>query len=108
MKRSIAATSGAFLGGHQGEGVAFGLGAAGAADAVHVVVGMLRHVVVDDVRDGGNIDAARGDVGRDHDLVLAGAETFQRLGPLAHASGRSAWWRPCGRPIRAARRCGRR
>src|SRR5262249_60765566 len=40
-------------------------GAAGAADAMHVIDGMMRHIEVEDVADGGNIEAARGDVGGD-------------------------------------------
>ncbi len=39
-------------------------GAAGAADAVHIVVGVVRDVVVEDVADGGDVQAARGDVAR--------------------------------------------
>jgi hypothetical protein len=61
--------------------------AAGAADAVDIILGMLRHVVVDDVADVGDVDAARGDVGGDHDLVLAVAKTFQRLFAVRAACG---------------------
>ena len=73
---------GRFLRGHQGEGVAFSLGAAGAADAVNVIFRVLRHVVVDHVAHARHVDAARGDVGGDHHLILAAAETLEGLGPL--------------------------
>ena len=43
-------------------------GAAGAADAVHVVLGHVRQLEVDDVRQLVDVDAARGDVGRDQHL----------------------------------------
>ena len=48
----------------EGEGVAGQLRPAGAADAVDVVFGYQRHVEVDHVAEGLDIDAARGDVGR--------------------------------------------
>ena len=67
------------LGGHDGEGVAAGLGAAGAPDAMDVILGMLRHVVVDDVADVGDVESARGDVRGDEHLEFAVAKTFQRL-----------------------------
>ena len=51
----------------------------GAADAVDVILRMLRHVVVDDVADVRDVQAARGDVRGDEHLVFAVAETFQRL-----------------------------
>ena len=49
-------------------------GARGAADAVHVALRNVRQVVVDDVADAVDVDAARRDVGRDQRLELAGAE----------------------------------
>ena len=42
-------------------------GAAGAADAVHVVLGVFGDAVVDHVGDAGDVDAACGDVGGDDD-----------------------------------------
>ena len=42
--------------------------AAGAADAVDIVLGVDRHVEVDDVGHVGDVEAARGDVGRDQHL----------------------------------------
>src|SRR5262249_3928792 len=46
-----------------GDGGAAASRAPAAADAMHVVVGMMRDVEVEDVADGGNVEAARGDVG---------------------------------------------
>ena len=48
--------------------------AAGAADAVHVDFRRRRQIEVDDVRDVLDVEAARGDVGRDQDVGLLGAE----------------------------------
>ena len=61
-------------------------GAAGAADAVHVVLGLHRQAVVDDVADRRHVDAARGDVGRDQDAQLARAQALQDAvaPPLRH------------------------
>src|SRR4051794_14600474 len=53
---------------------AAGAGARRAADAVHVVLGLGRRVEVDDVRDPGDVDAARGDVGGDERVDAAGLE----------------------------------
>ena len=54
-------------------------GAAGAADAVRVDVGLLRRIEVDHVRDVVDVEAARGDVGRDERPHLAGVEALERL-----------------------------
>src|SRR5262245_37671445 len=51
-------------------------GARGAADAVHVVLGVEREVVVDDVGDTLDVEAARGDVGGDQ----AGQRAVLELG----------------------------
>ena len=56
---------------------AVGAGARGAADAVHVALRDVRQVVVDDVADAVDVDAARGDVGRDQRADLAGAEAAE-------------------------------
>ena len=62
--------------------------AAGAADAVQVGLLVLGRLVVDDVRDALDVDAARGDVGADQDVDLAVAERAQRLlaGALAEVA----------------------
>ena len=49
-----------------------------AADAVHVGFRIERHVEVDDVRDVGNVDAARRDVGRDEHANVPHHEVVQR------------------------------
>src|SRR5690606_13558812 len=67
---------------HQRQGFAAGAVAAGAADAVHVVLGHHRQVVVDHQRQARDVEAARGHVGGDQDPRLAGLELVQRLLPL--------------------------
>src|SRR5690606_9885987 len=52
--------------------VALGAQPRGAADAVHVVLGVERQVVVVDVRHALDVQAARGHVGRHQDLELPG------------------------------------
>ena len=70
--------------------------AAGAADAVHVALAILRRIEVDDVRDAVDVDAARGDVGGDERVDAAGLEARERLLALAlglvavHRDGRLA------------------
>ncbi len=54
----------------------------GAADAVHVVLGILRQVVVEHVGDVRNVQPARGDVGGHQVVELAILETLQKLLPL--------------------------
>jgi hypothetical protein len=49
----------------EADGVAVGAGARGAADAMHVVFGIVRQVEIEHVADIGNVQAARGDVGGD-------------------------------------------
>ena len=46
----------------EADGVAFRFRAAGATDAMNVVLGMHRKIEVDHVRDAFDVDAARGDV----------------------------------------------
>ncbi len=70
------------LGRGEREGIADRRGAAGAADAVDVILGIRGNVVVDDVRHAGDVDAAGGDVRGDHHLVLAGLEAFECLDAL--------------------------
>ncbi|HPP83755.1 MAG TPA: hypothetical protein PLZ50_09350, partial [Rubrivivax sp.] len=48
---------------HERDRLAAGAGAAGAADAVHIVLGHVGQFEVDDVRQLVDVDAARGDVG---------------------------------------------
>jgi hypothetical protein len=84
MSFSMSATSGRPIG-HQGHRQARGAGTAGAADAVHIVFGIERHVVVEH---GGHIldvQTARRHVGAHQQIHLAGLEGFQRLQALVLA-----------------------
>ena len=79
--------------GHQGDRDAGLAGAAGAADAVDIIVRMPGHVVVEDVADALDVEAAGGDVGGDEDVDLVILEAVQlagsgRTGPCRPGSGR--------------------
>ena len=63
----------------QHEGMTGASGAAGAADAMDVIVGLERHVEIEDVADRRNVEAAGRDVARDKQADLAGAERIERL-----------------------------
>ena len=65
-----------FTRGDEADRIAGATGAAGAADAVHVRLGVDRQIVVDDVADALDVEAASGDVGGDEDVELA---VLQRL-----------------------------
>ena len=67
---------------HERKRVADGLRPAGAADAVNVILGLFRDIVIDDVRDAGDVDTAGGDVGRDHHFIFATLESGERLNAL--------------------------
>src|SRR6185436_13290041 len=67
---------------HERKRGAGGFRTRGASDAVDVVVGHRGNVEVDDVPEGGDVDAARGNDGRYQDPVLAALEAAQRLRPL--------------------------
>jgi predicted Zn-dependent protease len=82
----------------QRDGHALAAGAADAADAVHVGLGRRRHVVVDDVGELVDVEAAGGHVGGDEQVGGAAAQpvhhpvalllahaAVQRLGPVAAA-----------------------
>ena len=64
------------------ERVANVLRAAGASDPVHVIFRMLGHIVIDDVTDSCDVEAARRDVGRYHHFILAALESLQRFDAL--------------------------
>ena len=68
--------------GHQRERVPSALGASGSSDAVHVVLGMLRDIVVDHVADPSHIYPASCDVGCHHDPVATGLESLEGLDAL--------------------------
>ncbi len=61
-----------------GERVAFQPGAAGATDAMHVILGMDRHVEIEHVRQAADIQAAGGDIAAHQQSQLAGLEFLQR------------------------------
>src|SRR2546428_3667981 len=63
-------------------------GAPGAADAMHIVVGVMRDVEVEDVADGGNVEAACGHVGgnQQRDFVLAELIERGRARRLVHVA----------------------
>ncbi len=63
---------------NQGESVAVTLGTARPADPVNVGIDGVRHIVVDDMRDAFHIQATCGDIGRNHDLIVAALETTER------------------------------
>ena len=67
---------------HQGDRVAICAGPAGAADAVHVVGRHHGQLVVDDVRQGIDVEPARGDFRRDEDRHLAVLEVVERADAL--------------------------
>ena len=44
-----------------------------------IIFRMLGHIVIDHVTDTGDIETARGDVGRDHDFVFPALESLERF-----------------------------
>ncbi|MNS67590.1 hypothetical protein D3C72_1008450 [compost metagenome] len=68
-----------FVQAHEAHGLAARTGAAGAADAVHVVFADVRDFVVHDVRQLVDVDAARGDIGGHQGADVAALEAGQRL-----------------------------
>ena len=57
-------------------------GATGAADAVHIILGLLRDVVVHDDFNSFDIQASRCDVSGDEHAILAALESVERLAAL--------------------------
>ena len=86
IARSICAEVRLLVGRDERERVARQLGARRAADAVDVVLGHVRDVEVHDVREGLDVDAARGDVRRDEHLELPVLEAGERLRALRLAA----------------------
>ena len=68
---------------HEGHGFAAGGGAARAADAVDVGFHVAGKVVVDDAGKRRDVEAARGDVGRDENAQFPVSEVFERLFALS-------------------------
>ena len=71
------------IGCHQGHGRAAGTGPTGATNAVHVILGGVRQVIVDDRRQFRDIQAPGRDIGGDHDLHFAFFKLLQRGQALA-------------------------
>ena len=67
---------------HQSESVANILSPAGAANAVDVIFRMFWNIVINDVAYPGDVDAARRDISRYHDLVFARLKTFESFDPF--------------------------
>jgi len=61
---------------------AYGLGTAGTADPVDVILGMTGKVVIDHVGDAFHIDSACGDVGCDENADTSGLEILKRTETL--------------------------
>ena len=70
---------------------AAGAGARGAADAVHVALGLVRQVEVDHVRDAVDVDAAGGDVGGHQHAGAPARKPAQRALPRALRSCCRGW-----------------
>jgi hypothetical protein len=66
----------------EGGGDALGSGSTCASDAVDEVFTCVRQIVVDDVRDVGDVDAAGGDVSGHEHAVLAAGEALESRGAL--------------------------
>ncbi len=64
----------------EGDRPALGTGSRGPADPMHVALGLVRQLIIDDMRDARHVDAARRDVGGDEDAGLAVAERLQSAG----------------------------
>ena len=74
------------------EGVTQVVCAAGAADTMDIGISGVRHIEVDHMRDAFDVQASRGNIGGNHDLMLATPEALQRrlplpLGPIAVETG---------------------
>ena len=85
-RRWTARNSSTSSGRDERDGGAAGAGPARSADAVDVVLGLERQLVVDDVREVLDVEAARSHVRGDEDLDEAAAEGLQGAGPLLLAA----------------------
>src|SRR6202030_3806057 len=64
--------------GHNGNRGTGAAGPPGASDPVDIIVGVMGNIEIEDVADGGNIEATRGDVGGDQERNFAFAELIKR------------------------------
>ncbi len=71
-----------FVGRDECEGIPRHVRTAGAADAVDIILRVLRDVVVDDMAHSSDVDTARSDVCGDHDFVFSGFESAERFDAL--------------------------
>src|SRR5205814_2723699 len=67
------------IGGHKRDPDALGSSPAGASDAVHVGLAVMRRIEVDHVGDPGDVDSAGSDVGCDEYVDRARLESGERL-----------------------------
>src|SRR5438105_6349955 len=85
------------VGGHECVSITSGGRAPSPPDSVDVILGLLRNVVVDDVGDARDVEAALSDVGRHEDANLTGLEIIESPGTFAlrfvrvHGSCRDAF-----------------
>ena len=70
------------LGRDKADGVANRVRTSGAADAMDIILGVHREIIIHDVRNAVHVNAARGDVCRHEHPHGTGFEIFQRLEPL--------------------------
>ena len=92
-KAAVAKAAGSGAGGGSTNAIgisasATGAGASGPSDAVDIVFRMRRHVEIDDVADGRDIEPARRDIAGNQDPQPAGAERIERCRPgvLVHVA----------------------
>ena len=78
----------AVLGRHDADGSARASCARRTADTVHVIVGMVWHVEIEDMADVGNVETTSGDVGGDEQRTFTTAELLERrrAGRLIHVA----------------------
>src|SRR5437899_2849569 len=65
-----------------GKGAALEPGTAGTADTMNIVLGMDRHVEIEDVRQALDVETARRNIARDQQADLVVLEALKRLGAL--------------------------
>ena len=88
------------------DGLTRGAGTAGAADPVDVVLRVPRELEVDDDRQVLDVEAARGDVGRDEHPDVARLEALERARPLGLRAVRVDGHGVQARPVEASREPG--
>lgn len=67
------------------------------ADAVDIVFGIGRYIIIDHMRDAENIDSPRRNIGGNQDLILPASKTLHRLKPLdLGAAGMNGYGRNSG------------